>query len=273
METIKERLKQLRLPTLAGALELRNQYALDHQISYLEFLELLLEDEWAARQALAYQKRLAGSRLSSQKPLTGYDFSYQPSVDKRLVYDLATCRFMEEHQNIVLLGNPGVGKTHLANALGLEAVKKGYKVLFTHANEVIEKLHTSKADGSYRSMMNKIVTTDLLIIDELGFKKVPASGLDDFFEIIRQRYEKGSIIITSNRSFEDWGQILGDAVMASAIIDRIVHHASIIKITGNSYRVKNYLNADSLQQKTENQREQDGMKGAKEQKKTNHQAL
>lgn len=265
METLKERLKQLRLPTLAGALELRNQYALAHQVSYLEFLELLLEDEWAARQGQAYHKRLMASRLSSQKPLNTYDFTYQPQLDRRLVYDLASCRFIDEHQNIVLLGNPGVGKTHLANALGLEAVKKGYKVLFTHANEVIEKLHTSKADGSYRSALNKILAADLLIIDELGFKKVPASGLDDFFEIIRQRYEKASIIITSNRNFEDWGQILGDAVMASAIIDRIIHHASVIKIIGNSYRVKNYLNTDSLRQTVRTKGEKEVMDGAKEQ--------
>jgi DNA replication protein DnaC len=142
------------------------------------------------------------------------------------------------------MGNPGVGKTHLANAIGLEALKKGYKVLFTHANEVIDKLHTSRADGTYRTALNKILSPDLLIIDELGFKKVPASGIDDFFEIIRQRYEKASVVITSNRSFEDWGQILGDAVMASAIIDRIVHHATILKITGKSYRVKNYLKSE-----------------------------
>jgi DNA replication protein DnaC len=265
METLKEPLKQLRLPALAAALELRNQYALDHQVSYLEFLELLLEDEWAARQGQAYHKRLVASRLSSQKLLSTYDFTYQPQLDKRLVYDLASCRFIEEHRNIVLLGNPGVGKTHLATALGLEAVKKGYKVLFTHANEVIEKLHTSKADGSYRSALNKILAPDLLIIDELGFKKVPLSGLDDFFQIIRQRYEKASIIITSNRNFEDWGQILGDAVMASAIIDRIIHHATVIKITGSSYRLKNYLSPDGLTQKTQNQREKQRMDSAKEQ--------
>jgi DNA replication protein DnaC len=107
MEILKERLKQLRLPALAGALELRNQYALEHQVSHLEFLELVLEDEWAARQAQAYQKRLVASRLSSQKQLNTYDFTYQPQLDKRLVYDLASCRFIEAHQNIVLLGNPG----------------------------------------------------------------------------------------------------------------------------------------------------------------------
>ncbi len=241
MEHLKEKLRQLRLLTLAQSLESRNQYALGQQISYLDFLELLLEDEWSARQSQAYQKRLSSSRLSAQKQLDNYDFSYQPELDKRLVYELAACRFVAEKKNLVLMGNPGVGKTHLANAIGLEALKKGYKVLFTHANEVIDKLHTSRADGTYRTALNKILSADLLIIDELGFKKVPASGIDDFFEIIRQRYEKASVVITSNRSFEDWGHILGDAVMASAIIDRIVHHATILKITGKSYRVKNYL--------------------------------
>lgn len=241
MESLKDKLKQLRLPTVADSLESRNQYALQAQISYLEFLELLLEDECAARQSQAYRKRLLSSKLSEQKPLDSFDFSYQPELDKRLLYDLAACRFIAEKKNLVLMGNPGVGKTHLANAIGLEALKKGYKVLFTHANEVIDRLHTSRADGSYRSALNKILSADLLIIDELGFKKVAANGIDDFFEIIRQRYEKASVVITSNRSFEDWGLILGDAVMASAIIDRLVHHAVIIKITGISYRVKNFL--------------------------------
>ena len=112
--------------------------------------------------------------------------------------------------------------------------------MLTHANSLIDLLHRSKADGRYSSMLNRINKVDLLIIDELGFRKIPQNGLDDFFEIIRGRYETGSIIITTNRNFEDWGSLLGDPVMASAIIDRIVHHAKIIKITGNSYRIKDY---------------------------------
>jgi DNA replication protein DnaC len=136
------------------------------------------------------------------------------------------------------MGKPGVGKTHLANALGLEAVHQGLNVLFTHANSLIDDLHRAKADGKYHTLLNRIKKLDLLIIDELGFKKIPQYGLDDFFEIIRQRYEKGSIIITTNRSFEDWGPLFGDTIMASAIIDRLIHHATILKITGDSYRMK-----------------------------------
>lgn len=136
------------------------------------------------------------------------------------------------------MGKPGVGKTHLANALGLEAVHQGFKVRFTHANSLIEELHQAKADGKYYSVLSRIKKLDLLIIDELGFKKIPQYGLDDFFEIIRQRYETASLIITTNRNFEDWGLLFGDAIMASAIIDRIIHHATIFKITGESYRIR-----------------------------------
>ena len=240
MEKIKERLKQLRLSGAITSLESRNQYALENKISYMDFLELLLEDEWAIRQSNAYRHRLVQSRLNEQKRLDNYDFTWQPELDKKIIMDLAACRFIPEKHNVVLMGKPGVGKTHLANALGLEAIKKGYKVLFTHANNLIDQLHRSKADGKYQSMLAKINKIDLLIIDELGFRKIPQNGMDDFFEIIRGRYELGSIIITTNRSFKDWGSLFGDMVMASAIIDRIVHHATIIRINGNSYRIKNY---------------------------------
>ncbi len=240
MEKIKERLKQLRLSGAITSLETRNQYALENKISYMDFLELLLEDEWAIRQSNAYRNRLVQSKLNEQKRLDNYDFTWQPELDKKMLMDLAACRFIPEKHNVVLMGKPGVGKTHLANALGLEAIKKGYKVLFTHANNLIEQLHRSKADGKYQTMLSKINNIDLLIIDELGFRKIPQNGMDDFFEIIRGRYELGSIIITTNRNFKDWGSLFGDNVMASAIIDRIVHHAAIIRITGSSYRIKNY---------------------------------
>jgi DNA replication protein DnaC len=240
METIKERLKQLRLTGAVLSLDDRNQYALENKISYMDFLELLLEDEWATRQSNGYRRRLMQSKLNEQKRLDNYDFSWQPELDKKKIMDLAACRFIPEKQNVVFMGNPGVGKTHLANALGLEAIKKGYNVIFTHANSLIDQLHRSKADGKYQSVLSKISRIDLLIIDELGFRKIPQNGMDDFFEIIRSRYETGSVIITTNRNFEDWGSLLGDKVMASAIIDRIVHHADIIKITGSSYRIKNY---------------------------------
>jgi len=238
METIKKQLKQLRLSSAAISLAERNQYALDNKISYLDFLELVLDDEIASRQSNAYQRRLSQSKLNQQKRMDNYDFTYQPELDKKELMDLSACRFISENRNIIFMGKPGVGKTHLANAIGLEALKKGLNVLFIHANALIDQLQRSKADGKYPSMLKKISNVDLLVIDEVGFKKFPQNGIDDFFEIIRLRYETGSVIITTNRKFEDWGYLFGDTVMASAIIDRIVHHAKIIKIQGESYRIK-----------------------------------
>lgn len=187
MEAIKAQMKAMKLRSMAENLELRNRYAIENHTTYLEFLEMLVEDEYSSRQASAYQARLRESRINSQKVLDSYDFSYQPQLDKRMVFDLASCRFIEQNHNIVFLGKPGVGKTHLANAIGLAAIKKGKKVLFVHASELIEKLYASRADGSYQRTVLRYMKADLLIIDELGFKRMPQHGCDDFFEIIRRR--------------------------------------------------------------------------------------
>ena len=240
METLKSKLRDLKLAGTVKSLESRNKYALENGISYIEFLELLIEDECANRLSNSYNKRFNKSKLSHQKTIDDYDFKYQPELDKKLIFELASCRFINQNKNIIFMGKPGVGKTHLANAIGIEAIKQGYKVIFIHVNELIEKLNASRADGTYSYTLNQFLGTNLLILDEIGFKKVPANGLDEFFEIIRKRYENGSMIITTNRNFEDWGQIFGDNVLASAIIDRIVHHAFIIKINGESFRIKDY---------------------------------
>ncbi len=241
MNQLKSKLRELKLAGIVKTLENRNQYATENKLSYIDFLELLVEDEYANRMSNSYQKRFSKAKLNLQKTIDNYDFSHQPQLDIRLIKDLSACRFIAEKKNIVLMGKPGVGKTHLANAFGLEAIKQGYKVIFVHVNDLIEKLYTSKADGTYLNTQKTYLSADLLILDELGFKKIPTTGLDDFFEIIRRRYETGSLIITTNRNFEDWGQIFGDIVLASAIIDRIVHFCHIIKIAGDSYRIKNFV--------------------------------
>lgn len=240
MQEIKRKLTNFKLSGVLKSLESRNQYAIEKGLSYLEFLELLLEDEVVNRQSNSFKKRFAKSKLDSMKTISGYDFSYQPELKKQEVLDVASCRFIGEKKNLIFMGNPGVGKTHLANAIGIEAVKKGYKVLFIHASDVVSKLVASKGDGTYGTVMKDLMSVDLLIIDEVGFKKIAMSFVDEFFEIIRRRYENGSIIITTNRPFEEWANIFGDAVLASAIVDRLVHHAFLIKINGRSYRVKEF---------------------------------
>jgi DNA replication protein DnaC len=239
--TLEDKLKYLRMSAIQQSLEVRNQYALDNQLSYLEFFELLVEDECARRKSNAYQQRLSKSKLKSNKTLDEYDFSFQPELDKKLIQDLMGCRFINQQQNIILMGKPGTGKTHLANALGLQALQQGYSVLFTHVHSLLDRLMQGRIDGSHRRIMTQVCNVDLLILDELGFRKMPSDTLDNFFELIRARYENKSTIFTSNRNFEHWGEIFGDKILAGAIIDRIVHHAHIIRINGESYRVKDFL--------------------------------
>ncbi len=242
MEKLKTKLRQLKLAGIVKSIETRNRFAVDNGVSYIEFMELLVEDEYVNRKANSFGKRLNKSKINTQKNIDEFDFNYQPKLNKKQLTELASCRFIGENKNIVFMGKPGVGKTHLANAIGLEALKQGNTVLFLHINDLIDKLNAARADGSIRQLMNILIGADLLILDELGFKKIPSEFIDGVFEVIRRRYETGSIIITSNRNFEDWGNIFGDIVMASAIIDRIVHHAEIIKIEGDSFRTKNYEN-------------------------------
>lgn len=242
MEKIKSKLRNLKLAGMVKSIESRNKFAIENKTSYIDFIELLIEDEHVNRMANSFSKRLNKSKIDTQKTLDFFDFNYQPDIDKRQIMDIASCRFINENKNIVLMGKPGVGKTHIANAIGLEAIKQGYTVMFLHINDLIDKINCAKADGSINLLMNSLLNTDLIILDEIGFKKLPNDSIDGFFEVIRKRYEKGSIIITTNRNFEDWGNVFGDFVIASAIIDRIVHHAIIIKINGESFRIKNFKN-------------------------------
>ena len=177
--------------------------------------------------------------MPAYKTIEDFNFSFQASIDKKAINDAMTCNFIQEKKNIVFIGNPGTGKTHLSIAIGINALKKGFKVLFTSVSEMLQNLNASKADNSYNQKVSCYLAPDLLILDELGFKKVPDYSADDFFEIISKRYEKGSVIITTNKTFEQWGDIFADSILASAILDRIVHYSTIFKINGNSYRARN----------------------------------
>ncbi len=235
---LKQRLRTYKLSGMCQSVDERLSYAEKNHLSYGALLELLLEDEDQNRKTNNFKKRAQKSKLPTMKTLEDFDFSFQPSINKRSINDCATCQFISEKKNIVFVGNPGVGKTHLSLALGHRALAKGFSVLFTAVSDMLHALHTSKADNSYHQKMKLYTEPQLLILDELGFKKIPPYSADDFFEVISRRYEKGSIILTTNKMFEQWSEILGDQLLSQAITDRIVHYSTIFKIDGKSFRAK-----------------------------------
>jgi len=239
MNMLKSRLKDFKLSGIYSTVDERLSFAKDKSLSYQEFLELLLEDEENNRRENSYKKRYSRAKLPYQKRIEDFDFSFQPGIDRRVINDFATCQFIGQKKNIIFLGEPGVGKSHLSVAIAIKALLKGHRVLFTQVSEMLQSLHQSKADNSYYKKLDYYIKPELLVLDELGFKKIPNYSADDFFEVISKRYEKGSVIITTNKSFEEWGDIFSDNILASAIIDRVVHHSTVIRVNGKSYRTKN----------------------------------
>ncbi len=232
------KLRQLKLSGVVKSLDSRNEQAIKEKMSYIEFIELLVSDEVANRQNNSKHKRMKKAKFPQLKTIEEYNFEFQPTINKRFIYDLGTCEFIRKQHNIAFIGPPGTGKSHLSVSLGIKAINQGYKVLFTTVTEMLQELYMSRADNSFNTKLRYYTSPDLLILDELGLKKLNQNSVDDFYEVISKRYEKGSIIITSNKVFDEWGRIFYDPVLASAILDRFIHHCHFVVIKGDSYRMK-----------------------------------
>lgn len=247
MEEIKHQLSELKLKGFVDNLEIRIREALSAGMSYQEFLSLLIEDEKARRQGKAFQQRLKNSNLKPTKTLDNYKFSLQPSIDVKLIQQLATCEFVKNFEKIIFVGKSGTGKTHCSNGLGLKAIAKGFTVIRFNSNDLAEQLLMAKKDKRYGEFTSKILRADFVIWDEFAIRPYPQGGLEELFALLEKLDENTSMALTSNRDFTDWAQFFSDNTIASAFIDRIVNKSTIIKVLGESYRIRSVdKNANDL---------------------------
>ncbi len=231
-------LKSLRLSGLLSCLEVRLQEAAGHGLNYAEFLEMILQDELAVRADRQLERRVKAALFRELKTLEDFDWSFNPAIKKKRIFDLATCRFIRESKDVLWLGPPGVGKSFLVQAIGYQALKAGFLVLYRSIFDVVRDFLREDALGGEDKVLAKYLKPDLLIIDDMGMKQLPKRSAEYFFEVVMRRYETRSTMMTSNRPLEDWGKRVGDVPSATAILDRFLHHAEIIQITGRSYRLK-----------------------------------
>jgi DNA replication protein DnaC len=231
-------LRELRLSGLAQSLDVRLQEAAGHQLNHAEFLELILQDEILVRQERQIARRTKMALFREVKPLDQFNWSFNPSIQKKQVFDLATCRFIRERRDLLFIGPPGVGKSFLVQAIGYEAIKQGHVVLYRSIFDVVRDFLHEEALSDDK-VIGKYLKPDLLIVDDMGMKQLPKRSGEYLFEIIMRRYETRSTMMTSNRPLQDWGKLIGDVPSATAILDRFLHHAEIVTITGKSYRLRN----------------------------------
>lgn len=235
-------LKRLRLSGVLDTLDVRNQQAIAEKWTYTEFLGRLVTDEVERRSEKQLALRLRRGQVNTTKTIETFDFDFNPTLSRNQVFDLATCEFIRQKRNCLVVGQTGVGKSHLAHALSHEAARKGFDVLFNSADKMLRHLAAGRADGSHERRLASYLKPDLLVIDDFGLKALPPTGPEDLFDIIDGRYEKKSILITSNRAPGEWAELLANPLLANATLDRLVDRAHVIAITGKSYRLNRQAN-------------------------------
>jgi DNA replication protein DnaC len=251
-QALNQTLKQLRLSGLQQSLSVRLQEAAANRLTHADFLELIFADEMAVRQERVLKRRTKAADFRHLKTLEEFDWQFNPSINRKPIYELATGAFIRKTTDVFFVGPPGVGKTHLAQAIGYEAIKMGFNVLYRSIFDLVNDFLKDEAFSQQERTVRKYLTPDLIIIDDMGLKSLPRHSAEYLLDVIMRRYENRSTIMTSNRPIEEWGKLLGDVPSASAILDRFLHHAQTIAITGRSYRLKDQVAALSSKEEKKN---------------------
>jgi DNA replication protein DnaC len=229
-------LRQLRLGGMADTLSLRSQQARAENLGPLDFISLLVHDELQRRRDRLVERRVKAAGFRDHKTLDTFDWKFN-AVDRALIFELATCRFIDQHEDVLLLGNAGVGKSHLAQAIGMTAIHAGFRAMYREAHILFEEMLLANATGERAEAITTFSEIPLLIVDDLGMRRLPGNAAEDLLEIVMRRYERASTILTSNRPLDDWPKLFGDTPAVAAFLDRLMHHSHLAEIRGKSYRL------------------------------------